>query len=217
MVASYEVSRSVVREVLSRLEERGLIESAPGRGSFVRSSDPKDSRTSLDTILRRRAPTPNHVVVARVLLETQTARLAAENADSEDIAAMRAALDAFDGSRDIVSRARADVEFHASVVRASHNPVFEFMFTSISSVTFELMLRSLSDTEVSREAVPLHREVLDAILARNSDKAAELMSRHLEVARDLYGPDLDERLDLVTQRRIQQLLAAGSAADRAGL
>jgi DNA-binding FadR family transcriptional regulator len=208
LVATYSVSRSVVREVLSRLEERGLIESAPGRGSFVRAADPRVVRDSLDTILRRRAPTPHHVVEARLLLEARTARLAAENAEQSDLDDIRAALEEFDSARDVVTRARADVEFHAAVVRASHNPVFEFMFTSISTMTFELMLRSLSDTEVSREAVPLHKEVLEAITSGDADTAAQLMIRHLEVAQKLYGPDLDERLDLVTQRRAQQLLSA---------
>lgn len=202
----FGVSRPVVREVLRGLEERGLIVVAPGRGTFVRDFRWEDAVRPLDAIYRRRQPTPRDLVQARMMLERQTAALAADHASDADLAAMEAALGRFDEGHDVVTRARADIDFHAAVAAAAHNPVIETMFGSIRPLAFELMLRSLSDATVSRAGVPYHREVLEAIRSRDSTRAQRAMEGHLSIAFHTYGNDLDRSLDLVAQRKIEQLL-----------
>lgn len=203
----FRVSRPMVREVLRMFEERGLIEVRPGRGAFVRSGDPAASVRPFDTAYRQRKPTPRDLVRARLMLERETARLAAEHATDDDIAAMRAALARCDQARDVVSRARADLDFHAAVARASRNPVIETMFGSISPLVFELMMRSLSDPEISQKGLPYHEQILQAITSRDPVAAMEAMEGHLALALRMFGNDLDQSLDLVAQRRIEQLLA----------
>ncbi len=203
----FRVSRPMVREVLRTLEERGLIEVRPGRGAFVRRSDPAASVRPFDTAYRQRKPTPRDLVQARLMLERETARLAAENATDQDVAAMEAALARCDQARDVVSRARADLDFHAAVARASRNPVIETMFGSITSLVFELMMRSLSDPEISRKGLPYHERVLAAIKKRDPEAATAAMEGHLGLALRTFGNDLDQSLDLVAQRRIELLLA----------
>lgn len=202
----FGVSRPLIREVLRNLQARGLIVVTPGRGTFVRDFRWEDAVRPLDTIYRRQHPTPRDLVQARMMLERETARLAAENADDQDLAAMAAALTRFDQSHDIVSQARADIDFHAAVAQASRNPVIETMFGSITPLAFELMLRSLGDPTVSREGVPYHREILEAIRSGDAEKAQEAMNGHLMIALHTYGHDLDRSLDLVAQRKIEQLL-----------
>ncbi|TMR99909.1 FadR/GntR family transcriptional regulator [Nonomuraea basaltis] len=203
----FGVSRPMVREVLRTLEERGLIEVRAGRGAYVRAAGPAVSVRPFDTAYRQRKPTPRHLVQARMMLERETARLAAEHATEADLAAMRAALDRCDQARDVVSKARADLDFHAAVARASRNPVIETMFDSISPLVFELMLRSLSDPAISREGLPYHDLVLRAIEDGDPTAARAAMERHLDLALTLFGNDLDQSLDLLAQRRIEQLLA----------
>jgi GntR family transcriptional regulator, transcriptional repressor for pyruvate dehydrogenase complex len=203
----FGVSRPMVREVLRALEERGLIEVLPGRGAFVRDVALADAVRPLDTIYRQRKPTPRELIQARMMLERETATLAAEHATEADLEAMEAALRRYDEARDLLARARADIAFHAAVAHASHNPVIETMFGSITTLTFELMLRSLGDPHVTREGVPYHREILNAISARDPEAARAAMAGHLTVALRMYGDDLDKSLDLVAQRKIEQLLA----------
>jgi GntR family transcriptional repressor for pyruvate dehydrogenase complex len=206
LAARFGVSRPMIREVLRSLEERGLIVVAPGRGSFIRDFHWEDAARPLDSIYRRREPTPRDLVQARMMLERETVSLAAEHAAEEDVGLMTDALTRFEASREVVSRARADVDFHAGVARASHNPVIETMFASIIPLAFELMLRSLGDPTVSREGVPYHREILEAIRAHDPEKAEKAMVGHLSIAFGTYGQDLDCSLDVVAQRKIKQLL-----------
>lgn len=209
LATRFGVSRPLVREVLRSLQERGLIVITPGRGTFVRDFRWEDAVRPLDTIYRRRQPTPRDLVRARMMLERQTAALAADHAGAEDLSAMSDALTRFEASQDVVTRARADIDFHAAVARASHNPVIETMFGSITPLAFELMLRSLGDPTVSREGVPYHREIFNAISAHDADRAQEAMTGHLTIAFRTYGQDLDRSLDLVAQREIEQLLDGG--------
>ncbi|MFD4026284.1 FadR/GntR family transcriptional regulator [Streptomyces sp. NPDC058576] len=202
----FGVSRPMVREVLHGLEQRGLIEVAPGRGAFVRDVRVTDVVRPVDALYRQRRPTPRDVIHARLMLERETAALAARHATEEDLLALDVSLTRFDAARDVVSRARADIDFHATIARAAHSQVIEIMFSSIAGLTFELMLRSLGDPSVVREGVPYHREILCAIRARDPEAAAAAMTGHLDVALRTYGDDLDKSLDLVAQRSIEQLM-----------
>lgn len=141
-----------------------------------------------------------------MMLERETAGLAAEHATAADLAEIEAMLIRFDQARDLLASARADIGFHAAVARAAHNPVIEMMFGSITTLTFEQMLRSLGDPNVSREGVPYHREIFTAIKSGDAEGARVAMAGHLTVALRTYGDDLDQSLELVAQRKIEQLL-----------
>lgn len=203
LAVRWRVSRPVVREVLRSLEERGLIEVAPGRGAFVREPTTSDVVRPLDSLFRRRQATPRDLVEARTMIEPRAAAIAAERARPADLEALAYALKQFDDGEILLDRARWDIAFHAAVARASHNPVIETLFASIATLTVELMLRSLGDASVSRAGVPLHQEVFDAIRAGDASRAQEAMSGHLLIAVRLYGNDLDRSLDHVARRTLE--------------
>jgi GntR family transcriptional repressor for pyruvate dehydrogenase complex len=201
----FGVSRPVVREALRSLVERGLIEISPGRGAFVRAARMTDAARPLDALYRRQNATPRDLVEARLMLEREAAGLAAARGEPAELDAMERVLERFDRTGDLIERARCDVAFHALIARMSHNPVIETMFSSIASLTFELMLRSLGDPAVSREGLPYHGEIFQAIRDRDPERARDAIEGHLLIARRLYGEDLDQRLDLVARRELERL------------
>jgi DNA-binding FadR family transcriptional regulator len=209
----FGVSRPIVREVLRSLAERGFVEILPSRGTYVREARPSDGARSLDTSYRRRNATIRELTEARLMLETYAARLAAVNATEVEIAAMRRCLDDFAAAGHVLEQARLDLAFHALVVRASHNTVIETMYASITSLTFELMLRSLSDRQVHQAGTPLHENVWQAIHDRDPDRAESAMQDHLDVARRLYGSDFERSVDQVAQRELQRLLGPSASLE----
>jgi GntR family transcriptional regulator, transcriptional repressor for pyruvate dehydrogenase complex len=206
LAARFGVSRPLVREAMRGLIERGLIEVSPGRGAFARAARASDAARPLGALLRRQRVTPRDIVEARMTIERDAAYLAAERATDHEIAAMRRALSAFAAAENLVARAEWDVAFHALVARAAHNPVIETLFGSIATLTFELVVRSLGDPNVSREGVPFHDEVVDAIAARDPERARAAAEAHLLVAGRLYGNDLDRGLDTLARERLQRAL-----------
>ena len=210
----FGVSRPIVREALRMLAERGLVEIRPGRGSYVRGARATDAAGVLDSLYRRSQATPRDLVEARTMLECTAAALAAERATADDLEQIDAALARFDRASSVVERARYDLVFHLAVARAAHNPVIETMFGSITGLTVELMLRSLSDRVVTDASLPYHAEIRNAIGARDPERARQAMAEHLSVASRFYGPDYETSLESLAQRHLARLLEPGSTLDR---
>lgn len=203
LVDHYGVSRPGIREVLRRLEERGLIAVQPGRGSFVQEMVPTRGSASIDHLVRRGDVTPFDVVVARRMLECESAALAAEHRSDADLDRMTRILEAFDASTDLAVAAELDVAFHEAIAVASGNPVLQIMFGSIRGLTHGMVLRSLNDRRVHRAGAPIHHDILRAIKRGNAGAARSAMARHIELAMDHYGDDIHEPLVSLLQNRAE--------------
>jgi GntR family transcriptional regulator, transcriptional repressor for pyruvate dehydrogenase complex len=195
----FGVSRPFVREVLRGLQQRGRIEIIPGRGAFVRDPGLVDLARSMHATHAIRGATPRDLIEARATLELQTVALAALRATPADLRAIERALVGFDEATHLLDRARADIAFHALIARASGNPVLDTMFGSITTLVFEVMLRSLNDPKTARRGIPYHRKIMEALRERSPDAAVEAMSGHIHLAERTYGADLDESLDLMAR------------------
>jgi GntR family transcriptional repressor for pyruvate dehydrogenase complex len=163
--------------------------------------------------MRGKRVTARHAIDGRRLLESETASLAAQARTDEDITVIQAAIDSLSEQDDLLDRVRADLSFHLGVARASHNPVLEAMFGAMSGLAAELMLRSLSDPDVAKAALPQHSEILRAIVARDSAVARETMICHLEVAITHYGDDLDLELETIAERRLRDVVGVRKTLD----
>ncbi|WP_232962256.1 GntR family transcriptional regulator [Paracoccus tegillarcae] len=160
------VSRQPVREAFKRLERLGFLQIRPQSGSVV-------SLISEEAILRAR--------FIRTALETQTTRAACEVLSAEDIAMLQAILDqqgvAVD-SNDAPLFHKLDEDFHRGICRLSgHDYVWDLIQDHKAHMDRVRML-SLSSTS-QQLALREHIVILAAIAARDSEAAAEAMTRHL--------------------------------------
>jgi GntR family transcriptional repressor for pyruvate dehydrogenase complex len=212
LALQFRVSRPVVREALRGLAERGVIDVVPGRGTFTRRIGTAEAVRPIGSLLRQTA-TPRMLVEARLMLECQSAELAAQRATPPELNAMSAALAAFDRANSPVDKARYDIAFHMLVAQATHNPVIETMFHAIAESAFELMVRSLADATVQREGAVYHSEILTAIRRGDSTAARAGMHAHVALALDRYGSDLDERVDVLAEREIRRLMGPGATLE----
>jgi GntR family transcriptional repressor for pyruvate dehydrogenase complex len=211
LAARFGASRPVVREVVSALVERGLVEVVAGRGTFVREPHPMDVARPLTHLFRRQRATPRQLVSARRVLESEAAVEAVEHADGADLDRMASAVTALEAARSPLERAVWDIRFHLALARASHNPVIVTMLSSIAPLSLELMLRSMDDRRVSAASLPFHRRVLEAIQTRDPEAAHAAMVAHMDSGARLYGLDYDRSLDEVVRPRLRRLL--GPAVD----
>ncbi|WP_433258388.1 FadR/GntR family transcriptional regulator [Streptosporangium sp. CA-135522] len=191
------VSRPIVREALRDLQARGFLSVEPGRGTFVRSARPD----SVDLLVREGLVTARHLIVARRMLECQTAALAASFYGPDDAVRMTELLTALKSTDDAASSAVLDVAFHESIAAAAGNPVLKIMFGSIRALVRGVVLRSLTDPVVRAKGVPQHDVILAAILARDPEAARQAMAEHLTIAEEYYGPDLDQPITEILAKR----------------
>lgn len=213
LAEQYGVSRPTVREALRTLAERQLVTISPGRGSFVRPGGGGVSSATLGLAYRRRDITPRQVVQARVMVEREAAALAADHAGQGELDQLEQLLRRLEESSNRLEHVQLDLAFHYGIARASHNPVIEVLFGSITPLATELMLRSVGDPEVRARSHPFHRKIFEAIREGRAADAAEAVSKHLYVAEDTYGADYDRSLDAMAHRALEHLLGPGTSLD----
>lgn len=212
----FGVSRPAVREILRNLSAQGLILAHPGRGSFVRELTPTKGEGSVGLFVRRGAVTPRHLVAARQMLETESATMAAVNHTREDSRRMRELVGEFDAATDIEAAAGLDVALHEAIAIASGNPVVQIMFGSIHELVRGISLRSLADPKVRAVGAPMHHTIVDAIIRGDGAVARAAMTKHVMLAIDLYGDDLDRPLSEVLRHGGWKLELGKTARSRTG-
>lgn len=181
------VSRTVVREALGLLRDKGLIESRPKAGTVVanhRSWNLLDPDVLRWSIAARSAPTTlSHVAEVRLVIEPEAARLAARRRSDE---AADMLVDLYGAMADAVSNfsryIAADLEFHDAVFRAAANPVLAQMAETIRIALEGSRRLTVQVPGGPATTLGLHAEVAHAIRRRDEDEAARVMTELIEVS-----------------------------------
>jgi len=163
------ISRGSVREALRRLAGDGFVEFEVNRGFFV-------ADLGLDAVLER--------LEARLLFEPAVARLAASRRTQDDLAAMRAAIDAEESAETPHEVHDASRAFHRAIATAGHNDAFVRIFDSlwIPDVGRRLLARRRTAAGWQHDDVAEHRELYGAVERRQDRRAEELMREHVASA-----------------------------------
>jgi len=195
MAETFGISRPVVRQALSRLQEAGVVDVRWGAGSYVRNPD-EAPRNGASFGPVRCLEEVRLVYELRAAVEGDAAALAAERRNATTLAPLHAALAKMDKavSLDEIGQ-QADLALHLAVATASQNPFFEQMLRSIRRpLEFSISLaRTLSLTyadERLRIVQAEHVAIFEAIAAGTPERARRAMRAHLSNAcqRIFLGP-----------------------------
>ena len=175
------VSKFSLREALRVAEAQGLIEISRGRRAKVAKPSAAAAAEIISLSLRRSTNTLRDLAEARLVLETHIAGVAARKVSARDIAALEETVKIIESHpKDIDLWVAQDLEFHGILVRATGNIVFEIMLAPLAELLREARRHSLdADT---KSVVAEHAAIIAALKARDSDKAARCMSRHLTLS-----------------------------------
>lgn len=179
----FGVSRTPIREVLSRLEEASLV-SRKARGLEVAAIDTEKIVQVYD---------------ARILLEEEVAGQAAMERSIRDVFQLQALLERDRALEDPTDRTliRSNLEFHAAVWSAAHNPVLEDLLTRLTTHLVHAPQSTLSVGNRWAESLDEHEALIDAVEKRDSARARDIARSHFTTARSL-------RLDLLRQMVAEQ-------------
>lgn len=191
LMADLGVSRTVIREAMSRLQAAGLVETKHGIGTFVLARQPGIvlDRTAIRTIRDVMA-----MMELRISLETEAAALAATRRTDSDISHMRAALDAFEAALAAGDKGvAADYQFHLQIALATQNPYFESVYRSLGGFATTPIPRTRLDTThiASEPGSPFllrtfreHQDILEAIVRQDAESARASMRLHIANSRE---------------------------------
>jgi DNA-binding GntR family transcriptional regulator len=166
-----QVSRTPIREALTRLEQDGLVVRGE-RGLMVRQRSPEEILDIYET---------------RIVLEAMAARVAATRRSYLDLIGLRRIAERLDnlGTDDEHAMTEGNREFHRAVRRASHNESLNDLLQRLDLHVARYPSTTLSQPGRWSEANHEHRKIIDAIEAQDADLAHRLTAEHFTHAREL--------------------------------
>jgi len=189
LLAEFGVSRATLREALNALESEGLVEvrRGPGGGAIVTAPDGLAIMRSLESLLRFEGTTVEQLMEVRLVVDPLAARLAAEEATTEDLRRIGASIER-QRTRDVLESHeewfRENLYFHWAIAAASHNPLVRVLSESLHNIVLAGGIQIDFKTSERRRSVADHAAVYEFLEARDGDGAALRLQRHLE--RSLY-------------------------------
>lgn len=189
VMATHGVSRTVVREAMSRLQAAGLAQTRHGVGTFVLPQE-KEALPLLDSSTVTTIRDLLAMLELRISVETEAAGLAALRRTEEQTRQMREALSAYEKDvRSGGSSVEPDFRFHLLVAQATCNPYFENFYRQLGTTTIP---RTRLDTSRFSSAPAdylllsnlEHESIMEAIIRRDPEGARAGMRMHLTNSRE---------------------------------
>jgi DNA-binding FadR family transcriptional regulator len=185
LASKFNVSRTSIREALRMLELRGAIDIRRGGGSYIKSTEFPLSTEELSSVITK---AESHLVYEmlelRRALEAESAYLAAQRANSADLEKIRKALEKMAASKnDVESGLEADLNFHLSIVRATHNSLFIELIQTMSEHMEDTIRTTrrhrLADPARALDTLDEHKRIFLAIASGNAVQARNLVEEHI--------------------------------------
>lgn len=188
LMAQMGVGRSSIREAVQRLIHLDILQSYPGKGTFVNEGVMGMAVSSQELSLLLAKDSLAELIEVRTCLEIRAAFLAAQKATVEDLEAMQGALKEFEEAvRSDRLSFDANAAFHIALARASHNcflvKLVENIFSALYTLREESEVLLHGDRQDQRKALERHKQIYEAIRERQPEEAQRWMQGHFEDAR----------------------------------
>jgi DNA-binding GntR family transcriptional regulator len=166
LAQDFGVSRTPVREAMAQLEREGFVRSVPRRGIYV------VRKTKREVI---------EMITAWAALESMAARLITENALDADIASLRRMFTTFEGGQvaaKLDEYSEVNIEFHQSIIRMSSNSVLISLAENLFTHMRMIRRKTIGEKDRADRSIRDHLNIIEALEARNTARAEELVRTH---------------------------------------
>lgn len=189
IMAAEGVSRTVVRDALSRLQAAGLVETRHGVGTFILDMPAPEGFSVGPATIATLSDVLN-LLEFRLSVEVETAGMAAARRTPEALQELKLAFDALlEGPQKSGTTINADFQFHLKIAKASGNAYLIDIMKHLGTKLIPRTRMNSAYTGQSDRAAYLqginaeHRQIYDAIVQGNVDAARAAMYLHLNSSR----------------------------------
>jgi DNA-binding GntR family transcriptional regulator len=160
------ISRTPVREAMAQLEREGFVRSVPRRGIYV------VRKTKREVI---------EMITAWAALESMAARLITSTASEEEIAQLRKMFTKFENGTlhaKLDEYSEVNIEFHQSIIRMSRNSVLIDLADNLFTHMRMIRRKTIGDGDRADRSIRDHMNIIEALEARETARAEELVRDH---------------------------------------
>lgn len=160
------ISRTPLREALVRLEQEGLVNIIPRRGIFI---------------VRKTKREIVELIIVWAALEGMAARLATQNAPDADITSLRGMFPSFSAGGDpanIDEYSERNIEFHQTILKLGGCNLLVDMADQLFLHVRSIRTQTIGEADRATRSVKDHRQIIEAIEARDADLAERLVREH---------------------------------------
>ena len=202
LAVHFNVARSSLRQALKVLEIMGVITQRVGDGSYLNTDTSTVLTVPMDFLFLLDDTSAQELVELRLLMEPGLARLAAQRASSDDIALLRQSIhDLEASSRDPIKLVASDLLFHRAIFQASKNGPASSLFQTIHRAMAKMIILTSQQVELEH-TLAFHRPIMEAIVRRDGERAAVLMTEHLTDAAALLNREQANQQERKLHERI---------------
>ncbi|MEA3375762.1 MAG: FadR/GntR family transcriptional regulator [Chloroflexota bacterium] len=179
LAAHFGVGLSTVHEAVQVLSAVGVLDSRPGKGTWVRS-DAMDALLQPRAVRRRLGELEaREVYEARFVIEVALTELAAQRATRSDVERIWQALDSMEAAVNDDQRfVEADLAFHLAVAQAGSNELLEQFYHISRHLLKEVIAQMVKLPRVKHEAIRIQRRIAEAVAQRDPERAREMAIEH---------------------------------------
>jgi DNA-binding GntR family transcriptional regulator len=162
----FGVSRTPVREAITRLEQEGFVKVIPRRGAFV---------------VRKTKKEVLEMITVCAALESMAARLITERASDAEIATLRRMFATFDNDRvraQIDEYSETNIDFHQAILSMSKCDLLNQMAENLFAHMRWIRMRTIAEDDRASRSIIDHMNIIEALEQRDADLAERLVRAH---------------------------------------
>lgn len=191
LAKNFEVGRSAIREALTSLQARGIIEIRQGEGTYVRKITAEDITLNVPHYATFSEQDLKHIFEVRKILELGVIENAATRRTEAQLQQMQQAIEHMQkGLLDTEASSFADMQFHATIADSANNPLLVSMLQNVSipiatqiKHTRDLLVQS--NTKALMQLHDEHVAIYEAVKLGEPISARKAMERHLRTVESL--------------------------------
>ena len=186
LAKNFEVGRSAIREALTALQARGIIEIRQGEGTYIRQVTAEDISLNIPNYAAFSQQDLQQIFEVRKILELGLIENAAKHRTDQQLEQLKQAIDTmYEALIDPQASSDADMRFHTIIAEAANNPLLVSMLQSVSKpISTQIQhTRSILSTTNPNALYNLHEEhivIYNAIVSGNCNQAKQAMAKHLD-------------------------------------
>ena len=175
----FGVSRSVVREALSYLENTGVVTTTQGKGAFINESNIENLLNSFFFLWQVNDGQIEDILSLRIIFESSAIDEIIRQNRMDELTELKHRVDDSKNCQSLEEFREADISFHKHLLEATNNKLFIQMTNMITTYFFRTEYIEMTIDEYQKAASE-HLQIVEAMIKGNAEQAKALLTRHIQ-------------------------------------